>query len=257
MELTSPGYWESYWSAATGGARPPRGFAYFGEIAPFLPPGGGKAFLEIGCAPGQILAEFCVCLGYEAHGVEYAADPEQVEGYLRDEGVRVGKIHKADFITWEAGRTYDVVASFGFIEHFDDPAGIVDRHFALAEPGGTVVITLPNFARGQKVLNWLFNKDLLAYHNTRCMSRRFLLDCARRNSAEVLVCKYVGGHFDFRVRPARRSWLMERMAWRTRAVGKWLDARLGPGSNPWFSPYLVAVFRTSVADRNRAKDQGR
>lgn len=242
-ELTPAPFWEDYWSSANHPAREPKGFIYFDEVAPYLPAGPDISFLEIGCAPGRILAEFCSRLDYEAHGLDFAAPAEEIEEYLRAEGVRVGNVQKADFLTWDPQRQYDVVASFGFVEHFTDAEAVVDRHFRLAKPGGTVVITLPNFARGQKVLNQVFNSEILRYHNTRCMSRGFMAAAARRNGAELLLYKYVGGHFQFKIRPQKRSWVMDRIVWRTRPLWCWLGERLARGSNSWFSPYIVAVFR--------------
>lgn len=45
----------------------------------------------------------------------------------------------------EYHETADCVISFGLIEHFDeaDTATMIDRHFALARPGGTVYISFP------------------------------------------------------------------------------------------------------------------
>ena len=137
--------------------------------------GPGKTFLGNRLAPGRILAEFGRRLDYEVHGVDYAADSAAIERYLRGHGCTVGEVVRADVFDWDPGRTYDVVSSFGVVEHFDDPGPPVDRHFELAAPGGRVVIGLPNFARGQHLLHWLFDRENLRRHNLRCMS---LGDCA-------------------------------------------------------------------------------
>ncbi len=236
-------YWESTWE----GQRPERGFAFFDELAPLLPRGPGLDFLEIGCAPGGILAEFCGRLGYTAHGVDYAADPAPIEAYLRSEGVPVGAVQRGDFLSWDPGRQYDVVASFGFIEHFEDPAAVVDRHFSMVRPGGTLILTVPNFAGAQRLLHWLFDRENLRRHNTRCMSRRFFLEAGARNRAQVLACRYTGGHFGFWCDEQRRSWLTQRLMWRTEMTLEALARRLPAGSNPWLSPHLYAVYRTAGA----------
>jgi 2-polyprenyl-3-methyl-5-hydroxy-6-metoxy-1,4-benzoquinol methylase len=242
-ELTTRAYWQGYWDSAGEAQNIPRGFEYFDEVAKVLPTDPGLSFLEIGCAPGAITAEFCCRQGYEAHGVDYAADPAQIDKYLRSNGVKVGAIHRADFRNWDPGRKYDIVASFGFIEHFERADVIADRHFELVRPGGYVVITLPHFAHGQKVLHWAFNKEILRYHNTRCMNLAFMKGTAKRNRAEILLANYVGGHFRFNIRNVRRSWLMERVVWRPRPLWDSLNRRFARGSNPWFSPYIVAVFQ--------------
>ena len=80
LELTSQDYWRGTLTGRS--ARP--GFALFHEIAPSLPPGRGeRSFLEIGCAPGRILADFCKQLEYEAHGIDYAVDAAEIEAFLQ------------------------------------------------------------------------------------------------------------------------------------------------------------------------------
>ena len=89
------------------------------------------------------------------------------------------------------------MASFGFVEHFDDPAAVVDRQFGLVRGEGHVVVTMPNYARGQWLLHRLFDPAMLEGHNLRCMSRAFLVQAAIRNHATLLFADYVGGHFAF------------------------------------------------------------
>ncbi|MBA2733269.1 MAG: hypothetical protein H0U54_10310, partial [Acidobacteria bacterium] len=67
MTLTSQTYWQSVWDREHSG----RGFELFEDVARHLPPTPGLSFFEVGCAPGGILAEFCLRMGYEAHGVDY------------------------------------------------------------------------------------------------------------------------------------------------------------------------------------------
>lgn len=239
--LTSQNYWQTTWE----GAEARRGFELFDDVAKHLPKTPGLSFFEVGCAPGGILAEFCARLGYEAHGIDYAADPREIENFLRTEGVRVGHVHKADFLTWQPERRYDIVASFGFIEHFENASEVVDRHFEMARPGGHVVITMPNFARGQKLLHWLYDRENLRLHNTKIMNLPFLKAAAQRNGARLVDARFTGGHYAFWVGGEHKlSWLPLRMMWRTDSLLKRVSGSLPEGVNPWFSPFLVAVYQT-------------
>ena len=244
-KLTSVQYWQG---AIASRAGKPKSFPLLDDIAPYLPVEAGASFLEIGCAPGHTLAEACSRHDYEAHGVDYASDPESVEAVLRARGVRVGRIDSADFFSWSPGRKYDVVASFGFVEHFDNVAEVVDRHFALVRPGGVVVISFPHFAGGQKVLHWLFDRENLGRHNTTCMNLPFLEAAAVRNNAEILCARYTGGQYAFFYEEQRRTYLgkvMRKMThWTLRQISRALFNRIWPqGVNPVFSPYLIAVYR--------------
>lgn len=239
MALASREFWESLWSTEC----PQKGWKYYEYIARHLPVKAGLSFCEIGCAPGGILAEFCARLGYEAHGIDYAVNPESIKEYLRSENIKLGHIHQGDFLSWAPNRQYDIVASFGFVEHFENARSVVDRHFELVRPGGLVVITMPNFARGQKVLNWLFNRELLRIHNTKCMNLAFLRAAARRNDAEIIDIRYAGGHFDFFCVEQKRSWLTEHYMWRLINLLRHISSLMPEGVNPVFSPYLIAVYR--------------
>jgi 2-polyprenyl-3-methyl-5-hydroxy-6-metoxy-1,4-benzoquinol methylase len=242
--LTSQDYWQTQWQ----GAEARRGFELFDDVAKHLPRAPGQSFFEVGCAPGGILAEFCARLGYEAHGIDYAADPSEIENFLRAEGVRTGRIHRADFLTWQPERLYDVVASFGFIEHFENADEIADRHFQMARPGGYVVITMPNFARGQKLLHWLYDRENLRLHNTKIMNLKFLRRAAERNGARLVEARFAGGQYAFWVGGEHQlSWLPLRMMWRTDSLLQRLKKSLPEGENAWFSPYLMAVYQTKGA----------
>lgn len=237
--LVSEGFWRAQWQAQP----PPRDFPYFEQVARHLPQTPGASFLEIGCAPGGILVEFCRRLGYVASGVDSACDPAAVEAYLRSQGVAVGRIHGEDVMSWQSEERYDIVASFGFVEHFHDPVPVVDRHFELVRPGGYVVIGLPNFARGQWLLHRLFDRENLRRHNTKGMRLSFLQARATMHAAHIVEVAYIGGHFGFWHGKEQRSRLREALMNGTVGLLERVAATLPEGANPWFSPYIIGVFR--------------
>jgi 2-polyprenyl-3-methyl-5-hydroxy-6-metoxy-1,4-benzoquinol methylase len=244
MVLTSREYWIGEWKQIA--ARRHRRSRVLPEIRAHLPRRPGLSFFEVGCAPGGILADYCRRFGYVAHGIDYAEDPARIEAFLRDEGVRVGRIHKRDFFSWNPPERYDIVASFGFIEHFENPEPVADRHFALVRPGGRVILSVPNFAGAQRLLRWIADAENLGRHNTRCMSLAFFRATAVRNRARLLQATYAGGHFGFWIDEG--SWLTQQLVRRSSSLVKKVADRIVPGrSNPWFSPYLVAVFEAAPA----------
>jgi 2-polyprenyl-3-methyl-5-hydroxy-6-metoxy-1,4-benzoquinol methylase len=241
MTLTDASFWQEHWDSEASR----HGFLYLDDIAPFLPRGDNLRLLEIGCAPGGILAHICGARGYEANGLDFVCDPTQMEQQLRARGVRVGQVHRADFLNWHPSQRYDIVSSFGFIEHFDDPGALARRHFELVAPGGTVVIGIPNFARGQRVLHQVFDRPQLLRHNTSCMSLRFLRQVAADCSAEVLFASYVGGHFAFWPGHDERPRYLELAMRRTVRFIQRVARRVPSGTNSLLSPYLVGVFKAS------------
>ena len=67
------------------------------------------------------------------------------EKFLGRKGV-AATIHFGDFRDVELSRQFDMVMSFGLIEHFDYPVLIVKDYARLCAPGGRVALTVPNFA---------------------------------------------------------------------------------------------------------------
>lgn len=239
--LTEQEYWRNSVRARSGLRRR---LAIFDDIATLLPRIPGLNLLEIGCAPGTILSDFCIEFGYTAHGIEYATDGSEIRRLLEADGVNIGEIHAADFFAWQPRQRYDIVLSVGFIEHFANADEVIDRHFSLCAPGGLVVVAMPNFARGQYLMHWLFDRSNLVLHNTRIMNERFLTNAARRNSAEVIAVSFAGGHYEFWREPeSEMGWLKTRLYWRLdrliRALVKWFPGR----ANRYLSPYLFAVMR--------------
>lgn len=55
-------------------------------------------------------------------------------------------IHFGDFRDVELSQQFDMVMSFGLIEHFDDPVLLVKDHARLCAPGSRVALTVPDFA---------------------------------------------------------------------------------------------------------------
>jgi 2-polyprenyl-3-methyl-5-hydroxy-6-metoxy-1,4-benzoquinol methylase len=252
VRLTSQDYWEKHWQQYTELDDLGGGCELFDDVAPFLPPGEGKTFFEVGCAPGRILADFCGRLGFTAHGLDFASDPEVIERNLGKAGIKVGKVHRADFFSWQPEERYDVVASFGFIEHFDDAARVVDRHFEIVKPGGMVVIGMPNFGGAQRALHWLFDRKNLLRHNTRIMNLPFLEEAARRNRAEIVQARYTGGHFSFWL-DEEAPLIARKVVWKVVPPLRGVANRVVPGeSNPWFSPFLFAIYRAPGADSSQA-----
>ncbi len=165
----------------------------------------GMRFLEIGCAPGKMLAWVAKILGAEVAGIDSSergmAHTRQlfkavgIHADLRQEDLRSH--------TFEHG-SFDVVYSSGFIEHFEDPRPIVRTHVELTRPEGTTLISIPNF-RGWWGLptKWL-DPEMLCMHNLDIMTLDRLEALAPSNLAAD-VRAYRGGRFSIsHVVPVRR-----------------------------------------------------
>lgn len=119
----------------------------FQIITGHVPPAGpGMRFFEVGAAPGFYGAVFWKHLGYRPGGVEYTDKGfDSIRRLMAHVGAPDDGYTKGDFLEYRPAADRDVVFSSGFVEHFDDYAGLMRKHANCARPGGYVVISVPNY----------------------------------------------------------------------------------------------------------------
>src|SRR5205085_5136150 len=89
----------------------------------------GMSFLEIGCAPGKILAWIAKVLGADVAGLDYSPRGMQHAFDLFRALNIVADLRNEDiFETTFPSESFDIVYSAGVIEHFRDPRPIVHSH---------------------------------------------------------------------------------------------------------------------------------
>jgi len=197
----------------------------------------GARFLEIGCAPGKMLAWVASALraqvaGIDASekGIEHARNlfaALRIPVDLRREDVRSHTRPLA---------TFDVVYSWGLIEHFTDPAPLVRMHLELAKPGGKTVISIPNYSGWWGAPHRWLDPEVLDWHNCSIMSPTALEALAPRDLV-VTAHAYQAGRLSLyhvvptRVVPAPISRLLH-------ALGDCVGL-LQPGDVSLLAPMLV------------------
>jgi len=246
MRLTDRQFWEHRWRSRAE-AKPaerihPGSMPFHPLLVRTLPRGG--SYVEVGCAPGRNMVYFHRTFGYRVAGIDYVAD-DICRRTLDENHVEAYQLYHLDFLEELPPARFDVVASFGFVEHFTGLEEVLARHVALVNPGGYVVIGVPNFRWGQYLIRLLLDRDSLRRHNLEAMKcgviRRILTGLGAR---EILYC----GHYrtfgiwtdreDLPPAVVRGVWLLDagfqRLARRLRA-----DTL----PNRFFSPYAVTIAR--------------
>lgn len=158
----------------------------------YIPRGNGRC-IEIGCFPGQFLACFGE-MGYQLNGLDLIPAVETtLPQWLKSQGYKIGNFYKYDFLNFNSGNTYDIVASFGFVEHFSDWQDIIRRHMKLVKTGGYLIISAPNF-RGlfQRIFQSLFNRESYKRHNIHAMAPEAWAPIIRDQGFEILFSGYYG-----------------------------------------------------------------
>ncbi len=201
-----------------------------------VPP--GKNALEVGCFPGRYLAVIGE-RGYRVNGVDLTPGVLNMPEAFRRMGLTAGTFERADFLSHQYERPFDLVCSFGFIEHFADWRAILRRHAELVAPGGLLVIETPNF-RGtvQNLFHRWLDAENYARHNPYAMDPHAW---AAEVEALGFTVHYSGwfGRFEFWSDSPQRGpwqWIGSRVL---RVLQPWLKKR--PEGHPATSPYCGLV----------------
>ena len=204
--------------------------------------------LEIGCARSQWLPYFAKEFGFRVCGLDYSdRGCQQARQILAEEGVE-GEVVCSDLFCPPQSMlaAFDVVVSFGVVEHFENTAGCLKALSEFLKPGGLAITIIPNMAGLigyiQKVVYRgvfdihvpLDDRALVANHepNLHVLSCRYFLivnwNVINIENWERKVCYRVGVRL--------RSWMSN---------GFWILEKFAPIFKPnrLTSPYINCVAR--------------
>lgn len=163
----------------------------------------GKRLVEIGCARSQWLPYFNKEFGFEVTGLDYSeAGCELARAILREQGIK-GTVCCEDFFTPSKMliEQFDVVISFGVLEHFEDTLGCISAFSRFLKPGGIMITSVPNMAGTighlQKIVyRPVFDIHALLDKDSLCKSHRDaglnILDCDYFLSTNYGICSLTG-----------------------------------------------------------------
>jgi SAM-dependent methyltransferase len=240
MDRAGPAYWDEVWRAAMPQTYPGPIFSGHRIYDRYLPHEPGLQFLEVGCVPGNLMVYFAKHFRYLVDGVDYSSGGPLVEATLKLNSVR-GRFFQADVFAFAPDRSYDVVFSSGFVEHFDDPVAPVRRHVELARPGGLVVLTVPSITHFNLWAMRRYEPVALATHRFDLMTPDGLEGASIKAGLETVFVGYEPVTFRL---ICDVGWLNLPV----RAFRKGL-ALLGADSvpNKWGSPYVMYIGRKPLA----------
>jgi 2-polyprenyl-6-hydroxyphenyl methylase/3-demethylubiquinone-9 3-methyltransferase len=230
QNLTDAAAWNWHWRRGRSGALPRRinpNVHWSGRLlrrAAFT--ASARNAFELGCAPGAWLAFCAHRLGLAVSGCDASATGIRVaRALLKSAGVSDAGVLEADVFALPStlqGR-YDLVYSFGLIEHFSDLSGILRAHAVACRPGGVVLVTAPNLRGASGAIYRRASTKLLASH--RIVTPAQLRSSARSAGLVPIALGYGG--------PLSAFVLLDRTDGPARRAAGWLAcAALGWGTLP-------------------------
>jgi SAM-dependent methyltransferase len=169
--LTDTAHWSAYWRSRKP-ERIPKNWYYADLLRRVAAGRGYSSMLELGGFPGSFAVYARRYLGFtDVALLDAFVDEAYLEATLDVNGLAAGDIDvfKGDMFEVELPQRYDVVLSGGLVEHFFDPSEALARHHRWVKPGGTVVVTVPNFRGLNGAVQRRFDPETLATHNLELM----------------------------------------------------------------------------------------
>ncbi|MDB5031616.1 methyltransferase domain-containing protein [Mucilaginibacter sp.] len=193
--LTDRSFWKSFWESRIGLIFNIKRDYIFGDIlAKIIAKKGAKTAIELGGFPGYYAIYLKKYQDMDTTLLDYFIHQGLVNELLAKNSLQENdiKIIEADLFTYQPEVQYDLVLSFGLIEHFSDTKAIIENHLPFLKPGGTLFITLPNF---KGINGWVQRKfDLENYnkHYIESMNPALLADYCRQLGLKEVESYYHG-----------------------------------------------------------------
>ena len=240
-EYTDKKFWDSYFYKRQNKLRAVESVPFTDIFERYLDPDSGKTILEIGCADSDFLCYLAKRYGYKAYGIDYSDAISKTADIFKFNNLAEPTLYKEDFFNWNPDKQFDVVCSFGFIEHFENLDTVIAKHAELVSDNGKIIITLPHFAHGQYLLHWLIDRENLKKHNTKIMNLNSIRGAIEKNNLKIEHLSYYKT-FGF--------WTERENLTRWEKIFKWMIIKSGKvitkifgydNSNFLFSPHIVCV----------------
>jgi 2-polyprenyl-3-methyl-5-hydroxy-6-metoxy-1,4-benzoquinol methylase len=257
LDKAGKSYWDSKWENASlpetiNPCRPGpdhyidrRFHDFFGQVFAKRETKNSK-LLEIGCARSVWLPYFAKEFGFRVYGIDYSETGcQQAMQLLSNQGIK-GDIVCADFFSPPESMVgeFDVVISFGVLEHFADTEGCVLAFSKFLRKKGMMITNIPNLSGLIGLIQKWFNRNIFDIHVP--LSRENVLEAHQKNRLFPVSCdyfltanfgvlnfEYLRGNFLY-------PWILQSFCWLNRAI--WLIEKLMPvKSNRWSSPYINCV----------------
>lgn len=245
-KYSSKEYWNQYWRKET---RNKYTFVFENIIKKYIDLSKVQSYIEIGGAPGSNLVYFNKKYNMHVSAIDYV-DKSIIDNTMKKNGVTDYTVFDVDFVEYDIEihkETYDFVASWGFVEHFDNSTceNLIDKHKKLVSENGYLVIELPNIRKFNWLIYKIMNPKLLAIHNLDIMDKETLYNMvAKDNSFEILYLDYYLTSFlEFNINSDfyEQHRVLKGIVSCIQTISRKL--RINNIPNRFFSPYMILIAK--------------
>ncbi|MCR8558560.1 class I SAM-dependent methyltransferase [Mucilaginibacter sp. BJC16-A38] len=241
QNLTDRSFWKAFWESRKGLIFYIKPNYVFGDIlAKLIAEKNIKNAIELGGFPGYYATYLKKYQRLDTTLFDYYIHQELINELLEKNGLKSGDINiiEADLFNYQPEKLYDMVLSFGLIEHFNDTKAIIETHLQFLKPGGVLFITLPNF---KSVNGWVqrkFDKENYDKHNINSMDLQLLKDsCKQLGLTEIE--SYYHGRFTVWLENKSEQNKVAKMIVKTIWWAGKIATRIVPVESKSLSPYIV------------------
>jgi SAM-dependent methyltransferase len=239
--LTDRSFWKAFWESRIGLIFKIKPNYVFGDIlGKIIADKGIKNAIELGGFPGYYSIYLKKYQKLDTTLLDYFIHPELVNKLLAANDLKPGDINivEADLFTYQPAQKFDMVLSFGLIEHFNDTKFIINEHLKFLKPGGTLFITLPNF---KSVNGWVqknFDKENYDKHNINSMDLDLLKNACKELGLKDIEAYYHGKFSVWLENKSEQKGLSKAIVKAIWLAGK-VFTKIVPVDSKALSPYMV------------------
>lgn len=154
--ITTPDYWEKTWAesdiplAIDPGDLAPENYFYqvlhdlfTHYLGAHCPP--GAKLIEMGCGGSRWLPYFHNAFGYDVSGIDYTVTGINLARSILKKANVNGQLAHGDLFETpsEWREQFDVVVSFGLVEHFENTSQVISACSRYLRPGGQMITLVP------------------------------------------------------------------------------------------------------------------
>jgi 2-polyprenyl-3-methyl-5-hydroxy-6-metoxy-1,4-benzoquinol methylase len=212
----------------------------------------GLKLLEIGCARSSWLPYFAKEFGMNVYGLDYSEIGCNIARQVLEKHKINGEIICADFFSppdWMMGK-FDLILSFGVVEHFEDTTRCIESFTKLLKPGGYIITSIPNLVGILGRIQKIIGRSIFDIHVR--LDREALRGAHQNAGLEPVSCEYFI-FVNFSVlnmenlqNKVVRQIFMRLFSWASKII--WTIEKIFPAlaPNKFTSPYIICVARKTI-----------